>query len=230
VDNQIIQCAPTYIPVLNDSAGFWVQVVLAVITFLAVGVALFQERIKDFLNMAKLSPIITPSPPDCHQIELRSRADGERMGNAIYLRIRVQHVGGKTAYNVEAILSRVQRKNEKGKWTIVKEFLPMNLQWSHIHAQRVTLPPDSFRHCNLGSFRQINMVNQFLIDTIVQPNAVSGGKIPNLLHYGVYKFDILFTGDNVKPINKTWIIDFSPSWTNDEDEMLKKYIKIKEVL
>lgn len=215
-------------PGVNDSRDFWVQVALAIFTALAVFVALFQEWIKDWFNKAKLSPSIKLRPPDCHQIDLTYQQTGQYAGKSIYIRINVQHVKGKTAKNVEIILSKVQRENKNGRWSVVKKFLPMNLQWSHTHTQTVTIPPQSFRHCDLGSFRQINIVNQFLIDTIVQPNPVAGGELPNLLSPGKYKFDILLTGDNVIPVFKSWIIEFSPSWSKDQNEMLKKYIRIKE--
>lgn len=227
-----LEQAPKLIPVLTDPISNIIQIVLAVITGLAVLVALFQEVIKDYFNKAKLVPTISPKPPDCHQIELHNSQNGQYVSRVIYVRIRVEHTKGKTANNVEIILSKVEKKNEKSKWTEVKEFLPMNLKWSHTHTQTVTLPPSSFRHCDLGSFGQYNgqIVNQFLIDTIVQPNPVANGKIPNLLSPGKYKFHILLTGENVKPVIKSWTIDFSPSWSNDEDEMLKKYIEIKEAL
>lgn len=211
-----------------DRSDLIVQVLLTVITFFAVLIALFQEKIKDFWTKATLQPDINLEPPDCHQIALHNIKTGEFMGNSIYIRIRVKHVSGKSAKNVEAVIAKVE-KFLGNEWISVPEFLPMNLQWSHTHTQSVTIPPKSFRHCDLGSFRPITtIVNQFKIDTIVQPNPISNGKIPNLLPPGKYKFEILFSGENVNPILKRWIVEFKPNWSQDERVMLSKNIKISE--
>lgn len=216
------------LPWVRDAKDFWVQVVLAIVTFFAVLVALFQEKIKDLFNKAILSPSIKLRPPDCHQIDLTNNLR-QVVGKAIYIRICVSHEKGKSGENVEIILFRVLRKNKNDKWINVKEFLPMNLRWSHTHSQTVTIPPKSFRHCDLGSFRKSQTTTKFLIDTIVQPNAVSGGKIPNLLSPATYKFEILLTGKNVKPVIKSWIIIFKPTWSDKESTMLKKNIQIREI-
>lgn len=209
--------------VSNDSPSNNIfQFVSSLATLLAIVVALFQEKIRKWFNEATIEPTISLSPPDCHQIDLTSK--GAYVGKAIYTRLRLTHIKGQSGNNIEVIISKVEKKAQSGKWKIDKYFLPMNLQWSHTHQQTMTIPPNSFRHCDLGSFRQVNLVNQFLVDTIVQPNAVSGGRIPNLLPPGEYRLETLLTGENVKPITSKWLLKFTPSWSNEESIMLNRII------
>lgn len=210
----------------QNNADFGIQVVLAVFTGLAVFIALFQEQIKNWFNRAILDMNIKTSPPDCHQINLT--INNQYVGKAIYTRIKVIHKSGQIAKNVEIIISKVSKLNRSNKWINVKSFLPMNLKWSHTGGQTVTIPPKSFRHCDLGSFRQNSLVTNFLIDTIVQPNPVSQNKIPNLLTPGTYLFECVLSGENVKPQIKKWKIFFKPNWSKSEKIMLSKNIKIEE--
>lgn len=201
-----------------------VQIVLAVATLFAVVIALYQEKIKEWWNKSRLMPEIKLEPPDCHQIELHNPTNGQSVGKSIYIRIRVRHVGGNSAKEVEAIISKVEMF-EDGSWKIVKSFLPMNLKWSHTHEQKVVIPPQSFRHCDLGSFSPLygngSISNMFKIDTIVQPNPVSSGMSPNILQPGIYRLEVLFTGENVQPITKKWKVSFNASWYQSEQRMLE---------
>ena len=87
----VLKQAPEIIPVLTDPANLWVNIILAIITFLAVLVALFQDKIKRYFNKAVLDMKITLTPPDCHQI-LISRRNGFDCPS-IYIRIKVKHNG-----------------------------------------------------------------------------------------------------------------------------------------
>lgn len=216
------------VPNTGDQKNFWLQVTLTFFTAAAVFIALFQEQIKNWFNRAVLDMKIKTSPPDCHQIDLTNSQTGQYMSKAIYVRIRVTHEKGQIAKNTEIIISKVLKLNRNNKWVKVKSFLPMNLKWSHTGSQTVTIPPKSFRHCDLGSFRQNSVVTNFLIDTIVQPNAVSNGKIPNLLVPGTYIFECVLSGENIKPQIKKWKISFKPNWSQNEKTMLNKNIKIEE--
>lgn len=216
------------IPNGQSNHDFWIQVVLAVFTGTAVFIALFQEVIKNYLNRAILDMQIKLAPPDCHQIDLTNIQTGQYTGKAIYIRICVSHIRGVIAKNAEIIITKVLKLNKNGKWIRVKSFLPMNLQWSHGHQQTITIPPKSFRHCDLGSFRQNKIVMNFLIDTLVQPNPVSNGIIPNLLNPGTYLFECVLSGENIKPQIKKWKIYFTPNWSQSEKTMLNNNIKIKE--
>lgn len=224
----VIQHGPQIVPALTDSGNLHVQEILAALTFCAVLVALFQEKIKDWFNQSKLQLEINLNPPDCHQIDLTDQQTGQFISKCIYLRIRVTNTSAKTASNVEILASNLWKQKTNGDYKIVKTFLPMSLRWSHLHPRTETIPPQSFRFCDLGPVRPVNNRSVFKFDMIVQPNPVSGGVFPNIIDAGKYKFELLITGDNTKPKLTTWIFEFLDKWSNDEDKMLER-IKIRKI-
>lgn len=211
-----------------EDRTFWVNVVLSVITLLAVLVAIFQEWLKRRWRRSSLDMIITMRPPDCHQIELIDARTHAPAGKSIYIRIKIIHQKGPSAEGVEVMISDFKKINVSGQKTSIPSFLPMNLIWSHFQPRThiVKIPPNIFRHCDLGHFFKVQDDGcLFILDTIVQPNPVANGMIPGLIQRGRYEFTLLLTGDNVTPLKKSWILEFDGSWSEDEDEMLKK-IKI----
>ena len=63
---------------------------------------------------------------------------------------------------------------------------------------------------------------------MVQPNPISEGRIPNYFGPGKYQFELLLSGDNVKVLKKKWEIEIL-GWSDSEDIMLNKNLKIKEI-
>jgi len=229
--NEIIKQAPQIIPVLTDPANLWVSVGLAVVTFFALVVALFQERIRKYWNRAVLDMEINLIPPDCHQISL-SNQQGEIVGQTIYIRIKVLHKNGSAGENVEIIPIHFWRVGENNKLSELKYFLPISLVWSHFQPRTNTIrvPVSLFRHCDFGHFLKSQNGNKaiLLLDTMVQPNPVADGEIPNVIKPGKYQFELLLSGDNVKALRKKWELEFE-KWSDDESKMLNSNIKIKEV-
>lgn len=227
----VLKQAPEIIPVLTDPANLWVNISFAIITLLAVIVALFQERIRIFWNMAKLDMEINLKPPDCHQIALSNPSTGQNVGNAIYIRILVNHIKGSAGENVEIIPIRFWKIKDSKK-EVLEHFLPISLVWSHFQPRQNTIriPVGLFRHCDFGYFRKNPTNNQavLFLDTMVQPNPVANNKIPNIIEPGKYCFELLLSGDNVKSFRKKWILEFK-NWSDDENEMLTNNIKIHEI-
>ena len=220
-----IEQSPKIIAVYTDPEGLTVQIALAVVTGMAVLIALFQEKIKDFLNQVRLKLEINLQPPDCHQIDLSN--NGQFVSKSIYLRIRVQNTSNsKTAMAVEVLMAnlwKVQRSG--GKNTIVRTFLPMNLRWSHDHPTSTTILPRSFKFCDLGPVRPFGDGVILKLDTITQPNPVSNGKYPNVIEPGSYLFELIISGDNVVPEKSYWNLSVPNKWSDNEKVMLKR-IKI----
>ena len=230
---QAIAKAPEYIAVLHD--GKWniiISIVAAFITLLAVLVALFQEKIRDYFKTAILGVKINLSPPDCHQIML-SGPDGTHACNSIYIRLKTTHLKGNSAENVEVMLSNFWKINDDDTREVLREFLPMNLVWSHFQPRKTELriPKKLFRHCDFGYFAPIGHGGEttLKLDTMVQPNPVAGGGLPNVIKPGDYEFEIMVSGDNIKPITKKWHLIFDGTWSEDEQEMLSEHIRIDEV-
>lgn len=226
----ILKQVPEIIPVLTDPTNLWVNISFAIITLLAVIVALFQERIRKFWNKAKLDMKIKLKPPDCHQIALSNSNTGQFVGNSIYIRILVNHIKVSAGENVEIMPTCFWKLNDNKK-EVLKHFLPISLVWSHFQPRQNTtrIPVGLFRHCDFGHFIKNPNNNQavLILDTMIQPNPVANNEVPNIIKPGKYCFELLLSGDNVKSVRKKWILDFN-TWSDDESKMLTDNIKIRE--
>jgi len=232
MDDVIIKQAPEIIPVLTDPANLWVSVGLAVVTFLALLVALFQERIRKYWNRAILDMEINLIPPDSHKIALSNPTTGQIVGQTIYVRIKVIHKKGSAGKNVEIMPTNFWQIDSSNNLTKLKYFLPISLVWSHFQPRTniIRVPVSLFRHCDFGHFLKSENGNKaiLLLDTMVQPNPVADNEIPNVIKPGKYQFELLLSGDNVKALRKKWEIEFD-NWSDDENEMLNTNIKLREV-
>lgn len=205
----------------------------AIATFVAVLVALFQERIKDFFRLAKLKIEIRLTPPDSHKIVLVAKGEGAIP--VVYIRIRVTNVGKKVAEGVEIMITNFLAFEKDGRKKSLSTFLPLNLRWSHfeIPTQNVRIPPGLFRFCDFGSIRPVKESSDgdkcvLLLDTMVQPYPVADGVVPNMFGPERYEFETTLTGDNVRPLKQRWSLEFVNEWSTNEETMLKN-IRIKEL-
>lgn len=211
---------------LGITTGAWT----AIATLFAVMVALFQEWIKDIWDHATLKMEIISSPPDTHQIYL-----GDERGltsKCLYIRIRVTHLKGKSAEDIEIMATNFWEVNADGSKKKISSFLPMNLKWSHFQPSRtnIRVPKGLFRHCDFGRIEPGGdmALCKLQIDTMVQPNPVSGNKYPNIILPGKYEFELMLTGSNTKVLKQCWQLEFENKWSGDEDAMLR-YLKIKDI-
>jgi len=215
-----------------DNEIFWVEISLAIVTLLAVAVALFQERLKRYWNRAIMDMKINLEPPDCHQIMLNLPSLSGMGLPSIYIRIKVVHISGPSAENVEITPVNFWEVEEGNKLRPLKYFLPISLTWSHFQPKTnyTRIPAESFRHCDFGFFIQEGQSSFAVLklDTIVQPNLVAQGKTPNVIMPGKYQFELLLCGDNIKSLRKRWLLEFK-NWNDQEFDMLNNNIKIVEV-
>jgi hypothetical protein len=189
----------------------------------------FYDRYKN--RRARVSMAINTTPPDCHQIALTNSSTGEFASWCIYIRIRVDHITGNSAEDVEIMVSNFWNIDENGKRNVKKAFLPMNLKWSHFGGKKRSIPRGMFRHCDFGCFqpKYTNNTHTVLrLDTAVQPNIVSEGEIPNVIEPGKYEFELILSGINTNFIRKRWLLEFDENWTENESEMLNNHVQIKE--
>jgi hypothetical protein len=232
MDNLIIEQGPKIIPVLKDPADLWVNIGLAIFTFFALLVALFQEIIRKYWNRAVLDMEINLTPPDSQKIALSNQTTGQIVDQAIYVRIKVVHKKGSAGENVEIIPVNFWQVGKNDKLTKLKYFLPISLVWSHFQPKTNTIrvPVGLFRHCNFGRFLKTESGKKaiLLLETIIQPNPVADDEIPNVIRPGKYQFELLLSGDNVKVLRKKWEIEFD-NWSDNESEMLNDNIKLREV-
>lgn len=235
MDKQILSQAPQVINIVKDNREFALSVASIIVTFLAVLVALFQEKIKNLFGRSKINFEIRPESPDCHVIEI-SDGNGERSCDGYYIRIRVSHqddyFGVPSAKNVEVILNRVWDVFEDGTKEIRDTFLPLPLIWSHFSPRKtnIDIPRDSFRHCDLGYImippvKNVDLNPMLFLDTMVKPNIVENEDYPWILPYGAYEFEFIVVGDNIKSRTERWLIDFGDSWDGSTFKKEKVVIK-----
>lgn len=204
---------------------------LGIVTFLAVLVALFQEKIKKYFTQARLKMEILLKRPHSHQIDLTDPVNRKFFSKSIYIRILISHLRGSSAQDVEIMIVNFWEIKSDGSKVVKKSFLPMNLVWSHFQPRRTNLriPKGLFRHCDLGKIQPIDRESTLVLDTMVQPNPVAGGEIPNVIKPGKYEFELWLSGLNTKIIKKRWHLEFDKQWTDNEDKMLRDCIHLTEV-
>lgn len=216
---------------INSPREFWVNVVSAIITLLAVVAAFLQETIRRLLSRAVLDMEINLIPPDSHQIDITD-SKGLNRQKSIYIRIKVNHIKGVAGENVEIMPISFSKIDDSGTLIPISYFLPINLVWSHFQPRTnvVRVPVGLFRHCDFGHIIESRPHNDpvLILDTLVQPNPVSEGQVPTIFKSGKYQFELLLSGDNVKVLKKKWEIEIN-GWSDNESIMLSSHLKIREI-
>jgi hypothetical protein len=221
----------------------------AIATFLAVLVALFKEEITKIWRRPILDGSIELRAPDCHKTEMTffNQRSGEifAKGDCYYFRIWVENKGNLRAERVQVYASSLLRKHADGSYKRVKNFLPMNLKWSHskqrpegpeIFAEGIS--PFMGKHCDLGHIvdpgvrKQTNQTlpdfpeeeTLFVLDLEVFPSTLS-----HLIPPGEYRIDLKIAAANAKPVTKTFELNITGEWYENENKMFADGIGIKEI-
>jgi hypothetical protein len=204
--------------------------ILACVVVLALVVALFQERLRQWLSRAQLSMTILAEMPETVMIEMTDPQTGRSAGKSVWVRVRVTHESGPPAENVEIEMARLWRVAD-GKAELVKSFLPLSLRWANRMPPTETerIPKGLSRYCDLCVFSPNTMGETWVqFTTLVQPNPVGNIGYPNVQKAGGYELELTLVGDNVRPVTKRWSLAFDSSWSNDEATMLGR-IRVREI-
>ena len=231
---------------------------LLVIATLALAiVAALQDVIRRLFLRPRLEATITVSPPDCHKTILRQRQIETKYEPAVgatrafekvheadcyYFKLRVENSGNERAEKVEVFAASLSKRDEVGKFRPVHDFMPLNLRWSNVHTTYLdAISPEMWKFCDLAHiidplkrepFDAENNPRLGLppeetllsLDLEVKPN--------NLLHLvppGVYRIDIMIGAANSKPVSRTFEINHTGNWFDDEPTMLKEGIGFTRV-
>jgi hypothetical protein len=116
----------------------------------------------------------------------------------------------------------------------------MTLVWSHYRTSVLDhIPPKLFKYCDFGYIidprytysltqQYINPVSAGTIildmDFEVRPNTGS-----SIITPGIYRFEIILTGQNFKKIKKIFEINLPNYWDDNEQQMLNNGLSIKEI-
>ncbi len=213
------------------------SVAAAIATIIIALVAIFQDRIRLFINRPKLRAELSLNPPDCHKIPLAMRKPAlsdEDFIDTYYFRIRIHNDGNTPAENVEVFAASLIKVNDLGERELVDSFLPMNLTWSHIGGMYFkSILPEMYKHCDLGfimhpdgnsnlptEIRQTIATGNntvFIFEQIVKPN-----NLGHIIGSGRYYLDLIIAAQNAKPRKITvnmyhlghWFDDYYQMFTN----------------
>jgi len=220
--------------------------VLAFFTLLAVGVAVFQDRIKSRIWHPTLALHILPQPPDCLKITTTwsTRFGSVMQSDSYYLRVQVENVGHTAADMVEVYLADILELNQKGDFEPRKAFLPMNLEWSNFEKPPILLDhlsPHMPKHCGLAHIvdpkNRTSMPREdnpsanlkpkqtaLSLELVVKPNSGS-----HLLPPGTYRLKLVLGAANAITVT-TWVeIVLNGQWFDDENEMLSKGLIVQHL-
>lgn len=211
---------------------------VAIISALLLGIGgTFRDWVIYCFKKPKLKIEFKLEPPYSHKIDFRVPTTGEFVCDSYYFRLKIKNEGNYQMEGVEVTAAELYQKNENGQYEKMKDFLPLNLVWSHV--RRITMPRiyrQLYRYCDFGHIIESKYANLdrfgigdssnivFRLDTVVEPNTGS-----HILKPGDYKIKIIVAAKNVKTQSKIYNLIIKDEWTDNEEEMLSRNISIKEV-
>ncbi|MFQ6131630.1 MAG: hypothetical protein ACE5R4_06310 [Armatimonadota bacterium] len=208
---------------------------LAVATFAAVIVALFQERIRQCWLRTKLG---VPQDGRNPVSELMSWRDprGDAEVACCYVRLRVGNIGKRPAHNVEAFAAALQEERADGGWAPRRAFLPVGLQWTHV--DRTYLPvihSGTEKLCDLAyvldpdkralypghELAGIPEQKRGLLSLACSPKPRQLPQMHNLPP-GKYRLKVLIAAANAATVETTVEINLTGEWRSGEADMLRE--------
>jgi hypothetical protein len=216
-------------------------IVLAVMTFILAGVAIFPDTIRGWLYKPELDVSIQPQPPDCISVPITS-LDGRFISDSVYLRLFINNTGNMAAKKVEVYASDLERSRADNiTWDRVNEFPPQNLQWSNFHTMYFDIiMRDMGKHCDLGHVvdparrnmlphddnPRLGLTDQqtsLTFDLIAKPNHRG-----HIIGPGNYRLKLLIAAENVRrPLEKTISLVLTGNWYADETTMLRDGVNVR---
>jgi len=210
-------------------------------TFLAIIVALFRDEITALWRKPQVDARIKLAAPDCHLTRLmKFDASGTALVKApcYYLRFWIENTGNVRAEDVQVFIKKVERKKADGEFREDRDFLPMNLRWSHAGIGRTviftSINPGMGRHSDLGHIVDPNFAADFLPSKEYFPNSPGEGKTvirldvefepatySHLLPPGEYQLTLMIGGANFKPVTKLVRLVHRGDWFPDEERMFR---------
>ena len=224
--------------------GEWVQ---ALLTALAIFIALFWDKFTSWRSRPKLRILFDMKPPDC--VEALHTNRGGLRTRAYSVRFRVKNTGRTTAEEAEVFAARLECKTD-GQWKEVNTFQPMNLNWPHVFPQPAMvapmISPDTYRHCELvrvhhpderGGIayesplaRDTRWTKETTKGTILSFDTIMKTHIgSSLAPHGTYRLHVTAAASNAKPVKGVFGIKLTGDWSDDETQMFRDRIRVKLV-
>jgi hypothetical protein len=228
-------------PVNNlDQVRNTISGISAIITFLAVLVALFKDWLWEKINKPKLVLNFEMEAPYCTKSFFYNQHNNRNV-DTYYFRLRISNTSSIPAKGVQVQVENVQRKYTDGTYHEDKQFQPINLRWTNYGNPKqntTTILPGMGAFCDLGhvydpSYRQFylgsagitkpNDSDVFLFELALESKPMNG---TDLLKIGEYQIEVALAAENVMPKKKSIAITFKGPWTINEDIMFSDGIGI----
>lgn len=212
------------------------------VTFLAVIplgiVAIFQERLKDWLSAPKLEIEFALDEPYCLKTAVTTTEDAleeDASGvvhswktnktvmqyAAYYFRFRVKNIGKTQAKNCECVTEKFQEFRGR-RFVIEKTFQSVNLSWSNAKSESEFLninPNCPGWFCGIGF---ITEKDRGIFQIAYKP-PFPNSQIIDIPNNGLpYKLRVAVYCENAKPISREFEITWTGNWNHNKDKMFKE--------
>lgn len=143
------------------------------------------------------------------------------MALGYFFRLWIFNEGHAPAEQVRVFVARVLRRDAQGGYRIVREFLPMNLLWTHIGGTEAPwLQSRMGQHCEFGRiFRHAHEYFDLAVEVLPLTEW-------HRLQPGAYRVDLQVAAANCKPALSTVELVFSGQWSNDEAQMFREGVAL----
>jgi len=221
-----------------------VQWIIAIGTAILAIVALFQDFIRSWLATPSLEISTGSCSPFCKKLLFKSQDDPNKQADGYALRIRVKNVSPflrlkSRAESVEVFALKLSKRQTDNSFQPISEFEPMNLIWSHSFVDLTDISPEMERYCFIGrmlkpadrqSFPEFDDEKCVADKTCLRIDvALSRNTKDHIIQPGTYQLECLIGSSNTKAFKKTFEIFISGNWSDDEQEMYRENLTIKEV-
>jgi hypothetical protein len=201
-------------------------------------IAVFQDRIRQWLASPKLDIVISTERPDCIFVPFTNTQTGEFLRDSVHVRFRVTNGGRAQARNVEVYAEAVTRDTD-GRWSPLQTFAPMNLTWADLNAMYFPgISPRMSKYCTLGYIvdpgkRKSELEPAggvgpdetcFAFSLIARPNNKS-----HIVGPGRYRVRLIVAAENAAPVTREIELHVSGKWFPDEAAMLHDGITVSTV-
>jgi hypothetical protein len=206
----------------------WPSWLTAVGTIALAILAVFQDRIREWLQKPRLDLRITAISPDAVKTPTTI---GDHLFDAYWFRIRISNNGNLSARQVEVLAQQLERRTASGDFEIQPWFQPMNLIWAHVRAPFIeAISPGTFKFCDLffvgdpkiyavnklgaehlgGDTGQTTMTFQVISPPFNKSHLVSPG---------IYRLHVVVAANNAPVLKKTLEINHTGKWFSDPEAM-----------
>ena len=218
----------------------WVE---AIGTIGVAATAVFGETIRGWFYHPKFLVTARTEQPDASMTTITNAQTGEKITDAIYLRLWVENVGNAAAKNVEVYAQTLRRQRADGQWEMYETFPPMNLRWSNVpFLVYPVISPKMGKHCDCvhivdpvkraesgmsddnPGLQLAASVASMTIDLIATPNHRG-----NIVPPGEYELLIKVGATNSGTSDWLVTLRFDGMWTSDAAQMTSNHVGIRRV-